>query len=339
MTNLKWIDNLRKTIYNTLDILINQDYCLLDVPNHINIGDQLIWQGEKDYLKRLPFKLQYEASLEYFAFNKMPDSGLILLHGGGNFGDLWESPPAFRRKIIEKYKDRKIIILPQTVFYKNEKNLLRDSEIYNSHPDLTICTRDNESYNIIKKYFTKNKVLLLPDMAFCSDYSSFANNDMGNEILFMERKDQELNSEAVNLLKYMQKKEFPRNITIEDWPTFEKNIKNDNNSLTAKTFNFLKYKIQKILFALQKTSDIIDPVFGFNKNITREKYIADGIEFIKRFDVIYTTRLHGAILSILMGKQVYIIDNSYGKNLNFYNAWLKDFENVSMFNEDKYLNQ
>jgi exopolysaccharide biosynthesis predicted pyruvyltransferase EpsI len=48
------------------------------------------------------------------------------------------------------------------------KLLLKDAEIFNQHPDLTICARDNYSYDLLKKYFVNNKILLLPDMAFAS---------------------------------------------------------------------------------------------------------------------------------------------------------------------------
>ena len=39
-----------------------------------------------------------------------------------------------------------------------------------------------------------------------------------------------------------------------------------------------------------------------------------GVEHISKYDRVFSNRLHGAILSILLGKETYIIDNSYGKN-------------------------
>lgn len=44
MNNEK-IQNLRRIISEALTPLIVGDYVLLDVPNHCNIGDNLIWEG------------------------------------------------------------------------------------------------------------------------------------------------------------------------------------------------------------------------------------------------------------------------------------------------------
>lgn len=53
-----------------------------------------------------------------------------------------------------------------------------------------------------------------------------------------------------------------------------------------------------------------------------------GIQFISQYQQVYSTRLHGAILSILLGKPLVFFDNSYGKNSSFYDTWLRDFNNV-----------
>lgn len=42
---------LRNLIIDTLNPLIGKEYVLVDCPYHSNIGDQLIWEGEKSFLK------------------------------------------------------------------------------------------------------------------------------------------------------------------------------------------------------------------------------------------------------------------------------------------------
>lgn len=63
-------------------------------------------------------------------------------------------------------------------------------------------------------------------------------------------------------------------------------------------------------------------------NIYRTDLIRIGVKFIKRYDYIYSTRLHGIILSLLCQKRVTAIDNSYGKNLNFIKTWLDDVDEL-----------
>src|SRR5215216_5061413 len=114
---------LKQLIYDSLDTLIDRDYCLLDIPDHPNIGDQLIYEGELDYLKRFNYKMLYESNDKYENISKISINSLILLHGGGNFGDYWSSHQAFRKKIIQKFPTNRIIIFPQTVFYRRTENV------------------------------------------------------------------------------------------------------------------------------------------------------------------------------------------------------------------------
>ena len=50
------ITNLREKIFRELIPIVNGNYYHLDNPYHINIGDNLIWEGEKQFLKHVPYK-------------------------------------------------------------------------------------------------------------------------------------------------------------------------------------------------------------------------------------------------------------------------------------------
>jgi len=53
MSNRDKILSYRDLIKKKLIPLINADYVLLDVPNHRNIGDNLIWEGELRFLENI----------------------------------------------------------------------------------------------------------------------------------------------------------------------------------------------------------------------------------------------------------------------------------------------
>ena len=91
-----------------------------------------------------------------------------MLHGGGNFGDLWRDMQEFRLKVIERYPENRIIIFPQSVHYENIFLIKEDARKMAMHEKMVICARDLSSYNILRENFL-NKILLLPDMAFCID--------------------------------------------------------------------------------------------------------------------------------------------------------------------------
>lgn len=71
-------------------------------------------------------------------------------------------------------------------------------------------------------------------------------------------------------------------------------------------------------------------MYGLNKRNNRQKYIRKGIDFFSQYDTVYTTRLHGLILGIIMGLKIVIVDNKYNKCLNFYNTWLTEFDDISL---------
>lgn len=316
------IKELKNIIYTQLYSLIDNNFILLDVPYHYNIGDVLIWQGELDFLKLIPFKY-----LNFGYKYKVPfidKSTVILLHGGGNFGDLWRGFQEYKLEIIENHPDNKIIIFPQTVFYEDKKMLLHDAKIMSNHKHLTICARDKKSYEILKKYFL-NEILLIPDMAFflnIENYKDAINKNPFNKDLYLKRQDKEYKENPV-----MHSMDLSR-IEINDWPTENGSIKNycmyDNYLLkNSRRCGRRKYMKWMEPFWI-RLNDL------YIHSVIKKRIIKTGFTFLSQYNEVYTTRLHGAILRILLNKRVSIIDNSYGKNSNFYHTWLQDTDGVKM---------
>ena len=115
------IKSLRRTIEETLVPLISKKCLLLDLPYYSNVGDILIWEGTNEFLKKCSCTCLYKSSLEHYRSFKCSNDVTILLQGGGNFGDIWRLHQDFRLKVISEYPNNRIIILPQSVFYENEK--------------------------------------------------------------------------------------------------------------------------------------------------------------------------------------------------------------------------
>lgn len=315
------ISKLKNIIEESLIPLITNDYALIEVPCYDNIGDNLIWEGELAFLKNIPFIKKYECSLHFFEQNKIPENCIILLQGGGNFGDIYPVVNDFRKKVIKDNLDKKIIIFPQTIYYKDLENIEKDAEIMNLHKDLTICVRDKISYNLARKYFLNANVLLLPDMAFCIDLDTLKSKKKGNKILVMSRRDGE--KVEINLDDIGE-------FDLLDWPTF--NITKEKRYKKIQ-FNRRLDKIARLFQKLPILSLLIDSKYGLKDRRGRENYIKQGVEFFGNYQTIYTTRLHGLILGVLMGKNIKILDNSYGKLTSFTETWLSDFENIEICNK------
>lgn len=306
---------LKKIIINNLTHLIDNDYIFLDVPYYTNIGDHLIWAGTIEFLKTIPHKCLYTSNFENYVHQHIEKKHIILLSGGGNWGDLYPNHNAFRKKIIEKYSNNRIIILPQSIHYNSREAFWDDIDFFKKHSNVIICVRDQNSYDLLNNNLENNTILLIPDMAFFASIKKKNSKIQHKQILYIKRNDQELlNNESVII---------PTEAEISDWPSFSK--------------CFLKKTIIDIIFGISRrvisvfNSNLSKYIKDFKYNyFTRNFYVNIGTEFIDKYDVVYTTRLHGMILSILLEKQVYLIDNSYGKNSNFYKTWLSDLDCIHL---------
>ena len=317
--NEKKVD-LANRIYDNLSRLIDRDYVLLSLPYHYNIGDTLIYEGEIDFFKLIPYNCIYSTSTFNFDDRKIPQDALIIFHGGGNFGDVYRDESEFKNQIIRKYPRNKILLLPQTVYYKDEKNLKSDADLFAKCSDLTICARDSVSFDLLSKHFISNKIILVPDMAFCIDNTKLTKVKGGHETLFLRRTDVEFCSSTDYTL-------VPANAIVADWPTIT------HVPLCYFLHNYLRHIVKLALkiswnsHGKKRYHHYIDNIW---KTIILPYNVKEGIRFINSYENVYTTRLHGAILSALLEKKVYLYDNIYGKNSSFFNTWLSDVDNIKL---------
>ncbi|GAA0540125.1 polysaccharide pyruvyl transferase family protein [Chitinophaga japonensis] len=323
--NQAQIAALKDKIKDTLSPLVEGDYVLLDVPNHRNIGDNMIWKGELEFLSGLPYKHLYTANMHTCRFNRIPTAAVILIHGGGNFGDIYPESQQFKLSLIERFPDNKIIIFPQTAYYKEPRRLKREARVINAHKDLHLCLRDHVSYEMISRYVDKEKLLLLPDMAFCLDLSAHHTVAATGRVLILKRTDHEL-SDDFNLADLMTDC-GEKAVEIRDWPSYG-NTQAHTRWITR--FDSIERRLSEVMVRLPGLQALVDPAFGLRSPKNMDKYVQQGIGFINRYDKVVTTRLHGFILAALLNKKVRILDNSYGKNINFYNTWLSTFRHVEI---------
>jgi len=306
MTAKEKISQLQQLIEAALRPLINRDYYLLEVPYYTNIGDTLIWQGELDYLSTFPYKNKGMFALESFKYPAISEKDLIIFQGGGNFGDLWTKHHDFKMSVVEHYPNNEFLFMPQTVYFQEESNMKACAEFLAKY-NVTICARDQYSYDLLKANF-KNRILLVPDMAFCMNMKRLDRKYNAIKPLLLKRIDPELKTTEA-LSQYEQ-----CDMDLSDWPTMY-----DGGRMTR-----WMYKSKSHPRKAPWMADI------YCQWIYRPYLIYTGVKFLRSHTEIYTTRLHGAILAVLLGMKTTFIDNSYGKNSQFYNTWLSDCNIIKM---------
>jgi pyruvyl transferase EpsO len=317
MTFLEKIAELRRLIEVNLRPVVTGDYVLLDLPYYANIGDVLIWQGTLDFLRSLPYRCLYASSVDHYRRPEIDREVIILLQGGGNFGDLWYRHQVFRKMILGSFPDNRVVLLPQSVFFKDRGVMLEDAGVFAQHRNLTMCFRDRYSLDLANRYFGSSRNMLVPDMAFYMDMSPWLGALRAVEegrILFLNRMDPERNEgEPYGIV--------PSDAEVRDWPTME------HTGVGVWLFNLVQGGLWKFdgVFSTGFNGWVSDWVY---QRFLRRYYVRRGIRFLSAYSYVYTTRLHVAVLSVLLGKEFTFFDNSYGKNRGLYEAWLQDVEGV-----------
>lgn len=334
-------------LFKALHAIPQFDKCaLLDYPEYQNAGDHFIWIACAYYLSsKKNSNVAYAASFQNFSNQQMERSigdGPIFFSGGGNLGDLWEAHQLFREGVIDANHHRPIFIFPQTIYFREQRNLERASRSFNKHPNLTIFTRDAQSLEIAQRAFSNCQTILAPDMVYSLgelerpsivDPESVNYRKPRHKTLFLCRDDQETAPGFVDLPdeigRYkkdgwfnLQEKQFEA-ARIARAPLSAWNI--PGAALLYRELWQRRLQDSALWHSraawrsnLQAQSLLSIP------NARRSWFVLhDAICQLSDYSHVITNRLHGHILSNLLGIPNILLPNSYGKNAWFWETWNK----------------
>lgn len=300
--------NLPELIHQTLGPLIpaGAPLALFDFPNHANVGDSAIWLGEQDYLKRRQPRSSIIWAADISLSNAIPLPALpvdcvILIHGGGNFGDIWPHHHQHRERVLARYPGHRIIQLPQSIHFDDPTNLEHCRRIFSAHPDCHLIVRDHPSFNTAK-HIVGDRAYLCPDMALhLPGYPRPV--QPRHEIVALMRTDKEKKRQA----------ETPadeHDLLIVDW---------------LEEPRTLSIRIDEHLTRLQNQYPRRLPALQGLHQRLYERLAAErmrrGSALLASGKVVITDRLHAHVLCMLMGIPHVVLDNTYGKIANVRSAW------------------
>jgi pyruvyl transferase EpsO len=285
-------------------IIGSKKICYLDLPIHSNVGDLLIMQGTLSFFMANGFSSKYYLTVHNYFSQAIQDDDVIVFHGGGNFGDLYRVHQQFREDIVARYSRHKIVILPQTIYFKEEKEFDKTCELLSKHKNLHICVRDHHSFLLAEK-MTPN-VYLLPDMA--------------HQLYPM----QSLNQEVTNTNKSLYIKRTDKESCDENYKIKADAVGDWNNILGRHRYVinfFVRLQLALNYLKLNRYTGRVTSFFW----LKYVKYIINNVVVheIASFDLLYTSRLHGFIFANLLNKDTHLIDNNYGKNKQYFQTWMK----------------
>jgi exopolysaccharide biosynthesis predicted pyruvyltransferase EpsI len=321
MNHLELVARLRGRINAALDphVPAGATVAVVDFPSHGNVGDNAIWLGEMAYLKHRHARIAFACDIETYsaaALRERVSDGPILIHGGGNLGDVWPEHQRFRTRVISDFPHNPIVQFPQTIHFKDRAGLEEAKRAFGGHPRLAILVRDTRSLEFARREFPSVQVELSPDMAF-----------------FMGPLERPLapSVELVKLLRTDSEAAANRLLGIDteqetvDW------ITDDITPLT------LLNRVRPSLFLRSAGRDwtgglswLRKPLAAAFDAVARER-VQRGARVLSRGHQVVTDRLHAHILSLLLGIPHILIDNNYGKVKGYYETWTKECDLVEWF--------
>jgi len=323
------MEHLKNKLGGILEIIPPEsDVVFLDYPFYFNFGDFLIMLGTERFFKDNKMNVVGRYCIYEYPLNlEISSDTIFVFQGGGNFGDLYPWHQRMREYFVKKYSQNRIVFLPQTVYFQDEANLSRTSKIFGKHPDLYIFVRDLSSRNLALTFnFTeKENIRIMPDMAHYlwpiksgisrgineEDFNFNFNNGTKN-VLFLLRNDIESRYEKLIGVDRVRAKNG--NVTVVDWKDMV-GFPHEISMLFVKKMYSINKRLNDNPLKLGKLPARSFWYFMCNHMVRKS------IKMFSGFSYVVSSRLHGHILSCLIGIPNTLIDNSYGKNSGYFNLW------------------
>lgn len=277
---------------------------LFDFPNYPNVGDSAIWLGEEAYLrtrKDVRTIAADERAARHGRLPALPSSAVVLIHGGGNLGDLWPHHQSLRETLIRHYQEHRIIQLPQSIHFEAKANEDRCRRVFRAHQDFHLLVRDHASLEWGQRMHTA-PTYLCPDMALCLGRlprTSVPRHD----IVALLRTDKETTAGNASGTP-------AGNTVILDWLE-------ETSSFALRLTEAVERLQTRYPRRMPPLHRIKTPLY---RRVARER-VKRGVDILSAGKVVITDRLHAHILCTLMGIPHVVLDNSYRKIGNFRDAW------------------
>ena len=289
-----------------------RDVAILDAPNQRNVGDSLIWEGELAYLKSLGVNLRYVADLKGYdardVRSALPAGGVILLHGGGNFGDLWQGHQMHRERIVRELPDYRIVQLSQSIFFSSESRAEQAHDLLRKHPDFHVLIRDELSMERARQMLPDLRVTYCPDMAlgFSPTVSSGAAAP-DRSVLVIARADKEA---ASGLAAVAPDWLGERDVQVTDWGRHAADARRWKNARAVARLHHLLIVARR---RLRITPVLPRRVTERAIRTINQVNVQSAVDLYAGAPLIVVDRLHAHVLAALLGIPHVALDNNYRK--------------------------
>lgn len=295
---IKRYKNIRKNINSN-----KPRFIILNTPDHRNIGDHALALGEYrflyDYFPNYAVDEFYGNLMDSrFLTDKrikamIGNDDIIIIHAGGYIGTIWMKEEVRVRRLLNIFKDKKVFIFPQTVFFDDDEygkqQLYESQKIYSLCKNLVMFVREKYSERFFSENFKDCRSYLVPDM-----------------VLYLK-------SLKVNVSE--------RNCIITC-------LRNDKEK-TVDYYDVISEKLNKFELEVKKT-DMMEDHQIYRES--RESEVYSKIKELSKAKLVVTDRLHGMVLSALANTPCVVLKSQSYKVQGVYD-WIKDLKYIAIVND------
>jgi exopolysaccharide biosynthesis predicted pyruvyltransferase EpsI len=281
-----------------------------------NVGNHLMWLATMEYLHSRGRRVAYVAHHNNYRaedLRRAIGDGPILVTGGVGASAIWPAIRALRHRVITDNRRNPIVLLPQTVTFRNEKERGESQAVLGSHPNLTLLPRDLVSLNEAIAGYPSARVELCPDLAFLHP-PQLRRRAADHRAVWLARED----SEAAGLMP-------PHDVYRFDWAFPSASEWRGAYALTRASgvVSRLRKRISRPAFQRVANRALVS-----SYELISRLTVAYGNDIADRGEVFVTDRMHGHLLALLRGQPTVLLPDAFGKNRSIYEAWSNRFECV-----------
>lgn len=285
--------NLREQVlfYNWINKQVKHSYFLLGTPVYGNVGDIAIAYAEKQFFNACGIRKERIKEINSYEFNRFrkivvraikKNKNVIFLQGGGNMGNVWINEELDRRRILDLFPERTVLIFPQTVFYSDDlygAGQLRQSIEYYNKSSISITARESETYKLVKQNYPRANIIFSPDMVLSL-------NDISKRFKVVDRK---------NVL-IIRRYDTERAVDDEGWDE-------------------ITQFVSSMRMHIQMTSTITEELVT---KVNSKKIVMEKLKQFRSARLVITDRLHGMIFSAITETPCVVLSNNNYKVIGTY---------------------
>lgn len=286
---------------------------IVDVPVHRNVGDLFILAATHWLLASMNCRLVYAAGTRDYhtatARRAITADTVIVGLGGGNFGDLYPAYQRLRERVVEEFPDNRIVVLPQSIHFRDEQAAARSTARLARHRDLRIAVRDRASVEVARR--------MTPHTALMGDVVDVIGRALlaGNDVQACGERPARVPSTdgTLWLLRRDGESSRQRQAGSVDW----------GDVFPAYRVRLAIAAALMPLAAAQLSAELHERWASLATTMLRR-----AVAVMRPASHVVTDRLHGAIVARLAERPVTLIDNSYGKLTAYRDVWWRDESSI-----------